>query len=383
MTMNLIRDVLSDDVLSSIGKPTAEATGLPNHCYTDAGWLSLENAHLFGRTWMLAGFQHDVPGKGDVCPVEVAGVPLLLLRDDEDSLQVFHNVCRHRGAILVPEACKARKLLTCPYHAWAYGLDGKLRTRPHFHGGGRHDTDPGPDAPGLVPVRSAVWNDLVFVDLSGEAPEFEQHWKPFSKRTQAYDFSVLRHASSLRFEIQANWKLVYENFFDPYHVPAVHPKLEAFTAITERPATSVEGPWFFATVQIPELEEGRGLGMPHYPGLDAYTAHTEWYFHLFPTTCIQIWPDQMAVFQLHAEAPDRTIEYIHLYFVGEGAEDPALAQQRQDVYEMWTELNTEDFRIVENMQRARSSPGFDGGAFSPFWDPATRHFADLVAEAMS
>jgi len=110
---------------------------------------------------------------------------------------------------------------------------------------------------------------------------------------------------------------------------------------------------------------------------------TEWYFVLFPTTCIQIWPDQMAVFQFHATAPDRTIEKIHMYFIGEAATDPAFARQRQDVYDMWTQLNTEDFRIVENMQRARKSPAFDGGVLSPFWDPATQHFARLMAEGIA
>jgi len=347
-----------EETLQSFMAPVEQGRGLPNHCYTSAEWLAEENKRLFARTWMLAGFCHDVPDKGDACPIELAGMPLVLLRDNDGEIRVFHNVCRHRGAVLVAEPCKGRRLLTCPYHAWAYGLDGSLRSRPHFYGGDRHDTNPGPDAPGLVPVRHAVWHDLVFVDLSGEAVDFATHWEPFARRTPQYDFGALRYAKTLEFDVKGNWKLILENFFDAYHVPAVHPKLEEFAPIHTRVGTQTDGVWFHNTNPITEPQEGRGLGMPSYPGLDEKGRRTEWYFHLFPTTLFEIWPDQLAVFQLHALAPDRTIEKIHMYFIGEAATDPAYARYRQDVYDMWQGLNTEDFRIVENMQRAPGLAGF-------------------------
>jgi len=306
----------------------------------------------------------------------------VILRDNDGEVGVFHNVCRHRGAVVVPEKCSAQRILTCPYHAWAYGLDGKLRTRPHFYGGDKHDTDPGPDAPGLVPVRHAVWHDLIFVNISGDEMPFEEHWEPFTRRTKDYDFSALRYAKTLEFDVKGNWKLILENFFDAYHVPSVHPKLEEFAPIHTRDGTQTDGVWFHNTNPITEPQEGRGEGMPFYPGLDEKGQRTEWYFHLFPTTLFEIWPDQLAIFQLKALEPGRTIEYIHLYFIGEGATEPQYEPNRQAVYEMWDELNTEDFTIVENMQQARSSPAFDGGVLSPFWDPATQHFAKLTAKYM-
>ena len=231
-------------------------------------------------------------------------------------------------------------------------------------------------------VRHAVWHDLIFVNISGDAVDFETHWEPFARRTAAYDFSTLHYASTLDFDVKGNWKLIFENFYDSYHVPAVHPRLEEHTPIAGRVAVQTEGPWFPNTSIIAQVQEGRGIGMPFYPGLDEIGQKTEWYFHLFPTTCIQIWPDQMAIFQLHALEPGRTIEHIHMYFIGEAATELQYQGKRQDVYDMWDELNTEDFKIVENMQMARNSPGFDGGVLSPFWDPATQHFARLMAEAM-
>ena len=378
----MVDRVLDESAMARFRSATGDGSGLPNECYTSSEWLKAENEKIFARTWMLAGFCHDVPEPGDVSPVEMAGMPLMIVRDHDGMIRVFHNVCRHRGAVVVAKPCQRQSVLTCPYHSWVYGLDGSLRMRPHFFGGGRHDTDPGKDAPGLVPVRHAVWHDLVFVNISGDAPEFEDHWEPFARRTKDYDFGALRYAATLDFDVKGNWKLIYENFYDAYHVPTVHPKLEVFTPLDTRVAVDTEGPWFHNTSTIQEPQPGRGIGMPMYPGLDAEGRRTEWYFHLFPTTAIQIWPDQLAIFQLHALAPDRTMEHIHMYFVGDAATDEAYARHRQDVYDMWNELNTEDFEIVENMQGARSSPGFDGGVLSPYWDPATQHFARLVTDFM-
>ena len=374
---------LTDDVLRRIATPDGTGTGLPNDCYTSTEWLHRENELLFAKTWMLAGFCHDIPNPGDAIPLRVAGLPILLLRDLNNEIQVFHNVCRHRGAIVLGEACSQLDKLICPYHAWTYALNGKLKARPHYFGGGQHDLNPNDDAPGLVPIRHAVWHDLVFVDLSGAAPDFETSFAPFSTRMQAYDFSALRYASTLDFDIKGNWKLVYENFLDPYHVPRVHPRLDKYTPMSQRPRVFTDENWFYSSLPIDDPQLGRDPPLPYYPGLDEKGQHTEWFFHLFPTTCFQIWPDQLAVFQLHALAPGRTIEHIHMYFVGEAADDPRFSECRQSAYDMWDQLNTEDFTIVENMQRARGSPAFDGGALSPYWDQSTQYFAKLVVDALA
>ena len=382
MAESLVDSVLTPEHRARFDVETAEGKGLPNDCYTSEEWLKLENERVFARSWMLAGFQRDIPEPGDACPITVAGLPLLLLRDAGGEVRVFHNVCRHRGAILLDAPRSNLTGLTCPYHSWSYGLDGRLKARPHFFGGGRHDRKPSEDAPGIAAVRHAVWNDLIFVDISGEAVDFEEHWAPFAERTTKYDFNALRHAETLHFDVAGNWKLIWENFYDAYHVPTLHPRLEAFIPINLRKSVEIDGSWFAASAALPELEKGRGLGLPHYPGLDEKTLHSEAYFHLFPSMSIQIWPDQLAVFQLEALAPGRTIEHIHMYFVGDAATDPAYRKERQDVYDMWNELNTEDFEIVENMQIARSSPGFDGGVLSPYWDPPTQHFARLLTVAI-
>ncbi len=382
-TSQLINNVLTKEVKNRIASDITNGTGLPRECYTSEAWLELEKQRLFANTWMLAGFCHDIPNPGDAIPTDSLGIPLIILRNISGDIKVFHNVCRHRGATLIDKRCKGLKSITCPYHAWTYELDGQVKRRPFFYGANEHDFPAKPDAPGLVSVRHAVWNDLVFVNLSGQAVEFEQHFEPFSSRTSMYDFASLRHAKTLEFDVKGNWKLIHENFLDPYHVPVIHPRLQKFVPLRARSGTKRDGALFYGFTQFPTPEDGRGIGLPYYPGLNEYEKHTASYFHLFPTTCIQLWPDQLGVFELFPLSPSRTIERIHIFFVGEGATDPSYEARRQLVYDMWDELNKEDFTIVESMQYSRRSPGFDGGTLSARWDLPAHEFAKLVVESLT
>ena len=106
-------------------------------------------------------------------PIDYLGAPLLLLRDKAGEIRVFENVCRHRGMILVEEKRRFGGVIRCPYHSWCYSLDGKLRATPHVGGPGvnAHESV-NPETTGLTEVRSAVFMDVVFVNLNGQAPEF-------------------------------------------------------------------------------------------------------------------------------------------------------------------------------------------------------------------
>ncbi|MBT6511580.1 MAG: Rieske (2Fe-2S) protein, partial [Rhodospirillaceae bacterium] len=134
------QDIITSDIRERLSRPTGDGgTCLPNACYTDAEWLKLENERLFARTWMYAGCLDQLAQPGDAFPTTIGGKPVLLVHGRDGEIRAFHNVCRHRGAVLVDKPCKGLAALTCPYHAWAYGLDGSLRTRLHFDGAGKHD----------------------------------------------------------------------------------------------------------------------------------------------------------------------------------------------------------------------------------------------------
>ena len=378
-----IESILSDEVMAAIRRPTAEARSLPNAAYTSAEFLRLENERLFARTWVLAGFGGQIPNAGDAIPVSVAGAPLILVRDGDGAINAFHNVCPHRGSKLLDEPCQAKSSLSCPYHGWTYGLDGALLIRPHFDGGDRHHVvGPGEadGLPRLAPARADVWQDLVFVNLAANAPPLEEHLAPMIERLAGYDLSELRYAGSIAFDVAANWKLVHENYMETYHVFTVHPALAKFVPMRDRQPTRFDGDCIHNEYRFAAPEEGRGVGLPHYPGLsDDFKGRGLW-FHFFPTLDLELWPDQFAILHVIPLAPDRTREEVHIYLMGDAADGEAFAAERERVFEMWRDLNQEDIGILERLQEGRQSPAYDGGSFSPYWEGATHHFARLVAE---
>ena len=122
-----------------------------------------------------------ISANGLVADEAQAAVFRLLLRDLEGHIRVFHNVCSHRGVELVTQPTTVKKTITCPYHSWCYGLDGGLRATPSIGGPGRNTCEGFDKARhGLKPVRSAVWFDVVFVNLSGDAAPFEDYIAPLA-----------------------------------------------------------------------------------------------------------------------------------------------------------------------------------------------------------
>ncbi len=123
MTRTVV-EILGKEAIIKLRRPVAEARGLPGAAYTSEEFYQLEQERLFPRTWMGVAFAHEIPDPGDAIPVTVAGLPVILLRDKKGEIRAFHNVCRHRAALVLREPEKGLSNLRCPYHAWTYGLDG-------------------------------------------------------------------------------------------------------------------------------------------------------------------------------------------------------------------------------------------------------------------
>ncbi len=166
-------DLINRD-LDRVLAPIACANGLPNKHYTDPATIARENRAVLEHQWAALAVAADVPENGDAKPIEFLGQPLLLLRDDAGLVRVFFNICRHRGMILVDAPRKIQGAIRCPYHSWCYGKDGRLVATPHVGGPGQNQHEGIVRATlGLREVRSHIWRDVVFINLSGDAPDFE------------------------------------------------------------------------------------------------------------------------------------------------------------------------------------------------------------------
>jgi len=377
-------------LLRTVLLPIEHARGLPNACYTDPAWHTFERDALLAQGWFCIGFADDLPRPGAVLPVDCMGWPLLITRGNDSVLRVFHNVCSHRGLRLVNAPGTTQGLIRCPYHSWTYNLQGQLKATPHVGGVDQH-ADPRFDCAqhGLRGVRSAEWMGLLFVNLSGTAQDFASEVAPLEARWQALlgsdGLARLRHCpdeGSLEFEVGCNWKLAVENYCEAYHLPWVHPALNAYSRLEDHYPLTLAGRYAGQGSHAYNLSVVEGTSLPMFPAWPASQLRTAEYVAMFPNVLLGIQADHAFVMVLDPLASARTRERLRLYFVGEESLDSRYAPSRRAVYEAWRQVFMEDVAVVEGMQAGRASPGFDGGAFSPVMDGPTHYFHCWVAREM-
>lgn len=384
--------ILTDEVLDGLGKQTQFARGLPNAAFTTDAFLGLENKFLFSRSWVFAGRVGEVPKPGDVKPVEISGCSLFMVRGTDGEIRVFQNVCPHRGARLVTESLQGTSALTCPYHAWSYELDGRLKGRPHYHGPDQHDRGDNLDAHRndqvcLFSVRNTVWHDWVFVNLDGQGPSFEEYIDPIESHFEGWDLSQFRYAHHDTFEFQCNWKLAVENFCDTYHVFKIHAALDEAYVPSDRSTAHPAGVHMLISNTL--AGPGRGLTLdregpelPYVPNLDDELLAAQPAVNLFPNVTIAISPGNLEFVMFEPVGPNRCIMHLWFYFIGDACDADEHKTAREMVYAEWAHINAEDEGVCRRMQEGRGCDAYDGGRLAPYWDAGTAHFHAQIANAI-
>ena len=380
---------LHADLVAHINLPTLDAAGLPNEAYTSESFLALERDRLFAATWTCIGHACTVPAPGDARPVNFLGQPMFMVRDRDGQVRVFHNVCSHRGNQLVREPCRFAARIRCPYHAWTYGLDGTLHGTPHVGGPGRHENEGFERrVHGLKAIRTARWLDMVFVNLSGDAPPFERHIGRLAERVYALatpaQYERMRPAAthgSFHLDFNGNWKLVVENNLESYHLPFVHPELNARSRLEDH--YHFYGGDLFAGQGSNLYRPSAGNSAATFERFEGWPKRTSEYPTLFPNVFVGVHCDHVWSAVLFPLSPALTREYWQVYYVGETAKDPDHDQARETTLEGWRDIFLEDMGVVEGMQRGRGSPAFRGGVFSGVMDEPTHHFHKWVANRLA
>ena len=370
-------------LLDAIRAPIESARGLPNAHYTDPATIAAETRAVLERQWAGLAVGADVPERGDAKPVSFLGQPLLLLRDDAGTVRVFHNICRHRGMILVDAPRKIDGAIRCPYHSWCYAKDGRLVATPHVGGPGQNAHDAiDRSALGLLEVRSHVWRDVVFVNLSGTAPPFEEAQAELIERWSEFDQPMFHGGSDSRFTLEAatNWKLAIENYCESYHLPWVHPGLNTYSRLEDH--YHIEAPGRYAgqgTTVYRQLTDEAGTKFPDFAELKPFWDEGAEYVAVFPNVLLAVHRDHAYTMIVEPVAHDQTAEHVHLYYAVPDTDDALRAENCR----RWRSVLVEDIGVVEGMQRGRSCTAFDGGRFSPAMDGPTHLFHAWVADCMA
>src|ERR1700712_858049 len=188
--------------------------------YPSAAILETELDLIFSRHWIFVGQEPDVPEPGDVNAISIGNAKILILRDDDGEVRAFHNVCRHRGAQLVPDGRSQVGNLVCRYHTWTYGLDGSLLFADHM--GADFDRS----CRGLRSVALRSLEGLLFVCLADEPPDdFDVMAAAMAPYLAPHRLRDCRVAHQVDLVEDGNWKLTMENNRECYHCAANHPEL--------------------------------------------------------------------------------------------------------------------------------------------------------------
>lgn len=194
---------------------------LPVEAYTSPDWYKREQEAIFSRVWRYAGFVEDLAEPGDYLTVQAGNNNLLVLLDMEGQRRAFHNVCRHRGTQLLRAVGNKKKAIACPYHDWTYGLDGRLISIPQQSAEfGEIDKS----CLGLLPASVEAWRGMLFVHPDPQAAPLREWFgavEPYLGPHVVEELVEWPEARS-EYEIQANWKIVVENYIDVYHLSHLH-----------------------------------------------------------------------------------------------------------------------------------------------------------------
>ena len=233
------------EALRALAAEPARALALSRECYLDPGFFELELEKVLKPGWHAVAHQSQLPEPGDYRSVDLLGTPLLVLRDERRRLRVFSRVCLHRALPIVEGSGHTRRF-SCPYHRWAYDLDGCLRAAPSMNDVPGFDRD----ACRLPELRLEEWQGFAFVSLDPTAAPLVPRLGPLTELLEPEPFDELVVIGSLEFESPFNWKILVENFVESYHHQGPHrqslqptnPAAGTYALEVDAPVAVIENP---------------------------------------------------------------------------------------------------------------------------------------------
>ncbi|MEZ5095907.1 MAG: aromatic ring-hydroxylating dioxygenase subunit alpha [Nocardioides sp.] len=346
-------------------KPFGESRMLPVGSYFDEAVLAWEREHLFSG-WVALGRSEEV-GRPRRTKAYAAGTgSVLVTRGDDGELRGFRNVCRHRGHELLPcDGTTAGRAIVCPYHAWAYRHDGSLIGAPGFRD--VEGFDPG-EFP-LIPVEVRDWHGWLFAN-GGSAGAFEEHVQGLEAIVDHYDGADLVTTTTHEYDVDANWKVIVENYQECYHCPSIHPELCAVSPPDSGENLAPQGDWVGGGMDLREGMATMSLD-GHSDGtvmtrLDEVEQRTVMYVALLPNMLISLHPDYVMTHLLTPISAGVTRIRCSWAFPRAATEqegfDPSYA------VDFWDLTNRQDWAACESVQRGMTASGYVPGPLAPSED---------------
>lgn len=339
----------------------SEATTMPGLVYWASDVFRTEMERLFTGMWLCAGHQNQLSSPGDFLTIDIGQESILLIADENAKIRAFHNFCRHRGTRLMSEAAgKLRSRIQCPYHAWNYSLDGSLAGAP------RMEDTPGfckEDYP-LVQVLVDTFQGFVFISLDDQVESLAESLEDFPDLSR-YGLEQLRRGATRAYEVEANWKLVAENFSECYHCALVHPQLHQVTDSHIKTNAEVgicyNGGPMVLNEDCTTLTMSGVTDRPLLAGLEPEDYRLVRYYNLYPNLLLSLHPDYVLAHLLLPLDENRTRIRTDWFFAPSAMDsenfDPG------DAVEFWDLTNKQDWGLCETAHKGLHSSGHIPGRF--------------------
>jgi Rieske 2Fe-2S family protein len=338
--------------------PFGQSTMLPREAYTDEAVFRWESRHFLSDL-MCAGLGAELPDPGDQRAAAAGEGSILLVRGEDGAVRAFANTCRHRGHELLPCGGQTRQgAIICPYHAWTYGLDGRLRHAPSYR-----DLDS--DEWGLVELPVAEWHGLIFTGTG--AAGVTDRLAELDDMVAPYEPERLAIAGQHTYEVAANWKVLAENYHECYHCPSIHPELCRVSPPQSGQNYEKPGVWNGGSMELRDgmatmSLDGTSSGVP-LRGVSGAGLRSVNYLHIFPNVLVSLHPDYVMTHRLVPAATDRTRIECFWAFAPEAVARPGFDPSYG--VEFWDVTNRQDWAACESVQRGLSSPHARPGPLSP------------------
>jgi phenylpropionate dioxygenase-like ring-hydroxylating dioxygenase large terminal subunit len=338
---------------------------LPAPYYADPAHFAREMERIHFSMWLCAGRSEELATAGRYVLREVADAGVILLRDEGGRLAAFHNVCRHRGTRLCTE--KEGQLparIQCGYHGWTYRLDGTLAAAPHMdHVAGFREAD--------YPLRRVAideWDGHVFINVAESPPPLSDQLADLPGKFRPWRMEELRRVERKLYSVEANWKLLLQNYSECLHCPIVHPLLQKQSHYlsgeneSPRPSPTYLGGRMdlrdgVETLSMDGTTSGRAL-----PGLSPEDRRRVYYYAVLPNLLLNLHPDYVLTFTLWPRAVDRTEIVCEWHFHPDEIARPGF--DPKGAVEFWDLTNGQDWQLSELAQQGIASRGYVPGPYS-------------------
>lgn len=332
------------ELAENVSQPFETARAMPRSVYVSDAFLEQEIRHIFKKDWFCVGRSDGFANLGDYKELELAGQPVLVLRDSDGNLRAHANVCRHRMSKLV-EGMGNTRTLVCPYHGWTYGLDGRLRGAPGMSRNSSFDRS----KYRLPKVRCEEWLGWVLVTLNPDAPPVSEHLAEVEEMVGDYEMEKYSQTFFEIFEWNTNWKVLAENFMESYHLPVCHAKTIGHLSKVDE----VECPEGRAAFNYHTLQKQReftlSIAHPNNTRLKGERRFTTYLLAIYPSFLITLTPGYFWYLTLHPVSPGR----VKIFFGGgmakEFADDPSSEKHFQELKTLLDKVNEEDKGCTERV----------------------------------